>query len=262
VLRRPEAESPSPPDAADHDVGECGRVPRLLTWAVVKRIDPRLLNTWGHWWIELDGEESYGWWPSPCPMGWRAALLGTGGCLNGIDGDSGGTPTRDAYHGDEPDHWFHPTLIADKTDQQVRAEIRAFAHSYVGGFRWQWWWLRDPAENCRTFQDAMFEAVGLLEEPEYLYTRGSGCPFMYPFRCVKWRTVDAIADAFARVREWSPARLLRRGPRGDLESAGARALAAERESRASRLPLTDPRGRARARTRGTLVPAQRESDDA
>jgi hypothetical protein len=225
----------------------------VLTFAVVKRIDPRLLNTWGHWWIELDGEESYGWWPSPCPMGWRGAMLGSGGCLNGIDGDIGGTPTRDAYHGEEPDHWFHPTLVVPKSDDQVRAEIRAFAHSYVGGFRWQWWWLREPAENCRTFQDEMFEAVGLYEDPEYLYTRGSGCPFMYPFRRVKWTAIDGIAAAFERVRSWRPTYRPRHGER---------AVGAEGRPEAAPPLLTDPRARARARIRGTLLPGQSESADA
>jgi hypothetical protein len=256
------AEPPSHPTVAGGDLGEVEPFPRVLTWAVVKRIDPRLLNTWGHWWIELDDDESYGWWPSPCPMGWRGAMLGSGGCLNGIDGDNSGTPTRDAYHGDEPDHWFHPTLIANKSDDQVCAEIRAFAHSYRGGFRWQWWWLREPADNCRTFQDRMFAAVGLFEEPEYLYTRGSGCPFMYPFRRVEWRISDAIADAVARVRRWSPRPLLRGIPRGAPEVADERTIAAKRDSGASQLPLTDPRARARARIRGTLLPAQRESHDA
>ena len=228
---------------------------------MVKRIDPRLLNTWGHWWIELDDDESYGWWPSPCPMGWRGAMLGSDGCLNGIDGDNSGTLTRDAYHGDEPDHWFHPTLIADKSDDQVRAEIRAFAHSYRGGFRWQWWWLRQPADNCRTFQDRMFTAVGLFEEPEYLYTRGSGCPFMYPFRRVKWRTLDALADAAARVRGWLPVRRRRSTPAGKRGPANDRVIGANRDSGGSEA-LTDPKGRARARIRGALVPERRGSDDA
>jgi hypothetical protein len=233
----------------------------VLTWAVVKRIDPRLLNTWGHWWIELDGEESYGWWPSPCPMGWRGAMLGSGGCLNGIDGENGGTPTRDAYHGDEPDHWLHPTLILPKSDDQVRAEIRAFAHRYVGGFRWQWWWLREPAQNCRTFQDEMFEAVGLFEDPEYLHTRGSGCPFMYPFRQVKWTIIDGIATVVARVRSWSPAHRRRSRLEVDTDLA-ERTVGADRQPDASPLPLTDPRARAQARIRGTLLPGQRESADA
>ena len=230
-------------NAPASEVRESGGVPRVLTFAVVKRIDPQLPNTWGHWWIEL-GDESYGWWPFPCPMGWRGAMLGSRGCLNGIATTAGGTSTRDAYHGDEPDHWFHPTLIVDKTDDQVRAEIRAFAQSYVGGFRWQWWWLRQPAENCRTFQQAMFETVGLFEEPEYLFTRGSGCPFMYPFRRVGWGAVDLLASAVDSVRAWLPT------------SRGAERLPQETEQAES--PLTDPRGRARARIRGVLPASRRE----
>jgi hypothetical protein len=239
------------------DLGASRAVPRVLTWAVVKRIDPRLLNTWGHWWIELADEESYGWWPSPCPMGWRGAMLGSGGCLNGIDGDNDGTLTRDAYHGEEPDHWFHPTLIVDKSDDQVRTEIREFAQNYVGGFRWQWWWLRQPAENCRTFQDAMFEAVGLYEEPEYLYTRGSGCPFMFPIRRVKWAIVDAIADVFGRLCGWLP--IPRRTVGGGESVHSATMVDCDTNSGGPPHPLADPKARARARIRGTLLPEQRES---
>jgi hypothetical protein len=188
------------PAPAEPDGGDADAVPRVLTWAVVKRIDPRLPNTWGHWWIELDGQESYGWWPTPCPMGWRGAMLGSRGCLNGIGAATEGTATRDAYHGDEPDHWFHPTLLVAKSDEQVRADIRAFAHSYVGDFRWQWWWLRGPAQNCRTFQQEMFETAGLFEEPEYLYTQGPGCPFMFELRSAKWRVLDLLAAAFGWMR--------------------------------------------------------------
>jgi hypothetical protein len=192
---RPPSASPS-----DEDRAEAPRVPRVLEFAVVKRIDPRLPNTWGHWWIELGDEESYGWWPMPCPMGWRGALLGSRGCLNGTGGPTGGTMTRDAYQGDEPDHWFHPTLVVAKSDDQVRRDIRAFAQSYSGGFRWRWWWLREPAENCRTFQQEMLATVGLFEEPEYLYTQGSGCPFMFPIRSVKWRLRDMVVAGASRVR--------------------------------------------------------------
>lgn len=212
------------------------RAPRVLPYLLVKRIDPRLPNTWGHWWVEMDGEESYGWWPTPCPMGWRGAMLGSRGVLNGIGTTNSGTPTRDAYHGEEPDHWFHPTLVADKTDEQVRAEIRAFARSFRGGFRWQWWWLREPAENCRTFQQEMFETVGLFEEPQYLYTQGSGCPFMYPFRVTKWRVVDTVAAALAAFRDCLPFLRPMARPGGGTE-----------------LAMTNPKDRAKAKSRGVLV---------
>ncbi|MDQ3678738.1 MAG: hypothetical protein M3401_18380 [Actinomycetota bacterium] len=193
-------------------------------------------------------------------MGWRGALLGSGGCLNGVGTPAGGTPTRDAYHGDEPDHWFHPTLIVDKSDDEVRADIRAFSQSYVGGFRWQWWWLRQPAENCRTFQEEMFDAVGLFEESDVLYTRGSGCPFMYPFRQVKWRTIDALASALGRVRSW-PGRVGRRsGLRFDTGLDGP-PPGADRQPGAP-LALTDAKARARARVRGALLPCRSEGGDA
>lgn len=222
-------------------------VPRVLTFALVKRIDPRLPNTWGHWWIELDDEQSYGWWPTPCPMRWRDAVLGTRGVLNGIGTPNGGSMTRDAYHGDEPDHAFHPTLVTEKSDDQVRAEIRTFAQRYAGGFRWQWWWLRQPAENCRTFQDEMFAAVGLLEEATYLYSRGAGCPFMYPFRVVKWRTIDAVIAVLARTRDWSAAP--RRSGVPDHDRPATRTRAAQRPSAAPGPALTDPKARAQAKIR-------------
>lgn len=184
--------------AAAHDLVALDSVPRVLPFVVIKRIDPRFPSTWGHWWIEVDGRESYGWWPVPCPLGLRRTITGSHGTLNGLGARTDGSATRDPYHGDEPDHAFHPTLVAAKSDDQVRADIRAFAQSYAGGWCWQWWWLRNRTQNCRTFQWDLFEAVGLVEEPEYLYTHGPGCPFMYPFRCLKWRVQDFVAAAIAR----------------------------------------------------------------
>jgi len=244
------AEHEQPPEQA----------PRVLTFAVVKRIDPRLPNTWGHWWIELNGDESYGWWPNPCPMGWRGALLGTGGVLNGIGTTDGATSTRDAYHGDEPDHWFHPTLLVDKSDDHVCADIRAFAHSYRGGFRWQWWWLRQPGENCRTFQDELFQAVGLLEEADHLHTRGAGCPFMYPFRRVKWRSIDAVANTVARARRWSAAKRRRGRSHDDGDRAGD-ANRPERRRGCDPPSLTNAKARAQAKIRGTRSSERAQSID-
>ena len=195
-----DARSLSSPVPCVGPAASTGTVPRVLSFVVIKRIDPRLPSTWGHWWVEVDGRESYGWWPLPCPLGLRRVITGSRGTLNALGTATEGTATRDPYHGDEPDHSFHPTLVVAKSDDQVRADIRAFAHGYVGGFRWPWWWLRKPAESCRTFQWGLFKAVGLVEEEEYLYTQGPGCPFMYPFRSVKWRVQDIFAAAAARVR--------------------------------------------------------------
>ena len=176
----------------------------MLPFVAIKRIDPRLPSTWGHWWVELDDRESYGWWPLPCPLGLRRAFTGARGTLNGLGARTDGTPTRDPHHGEEPDHCFHPTLVVAKSDDEVRADIRAFAGNYVGAWRYQWWWLPKPPQNCRYFQWELFDAVGLVEEPQYLYTHGPGCPFMYPFRSVKWRAQDLAAAIYTRAR---PARL-------------------------------------------------------
>ena len=192
---RDDARSPSSSVPCAGSAASADAVPRVLPFVVIKRIDARLPNTWGHWWVEVDGRESYGWWPQPCPLALHRVIIGSRGTLNGLGTSMEGTETRDPYHGDEPDHCFHPTLVVAKSDDQVRRDIRTFAHAYVGGFRWGWWWLRQPYESCRTFQWGLFEAVGLVEEPEYLYTHGPGCPFMYPFRSVKWRVQDMLAAA-------------------------------------------------------------------
>lgn len=173
----------------------------------VKRINPRFRRTYGHWWVEVDGVESYGWWPSRSPVGMRGLLFGLPGTLNAQGVLAEGTPTRDPYHGDEADHAFHPLLVADKDGDVLREQIRAFAAAYEDVWRWQWWWSSRPTRNCRSFQDDLFAAVGLVEHPRLLYTRGPGCPFMYPLRQARWRG----EDAWGVVRQTVRARLSRWG---------------------------------------------------
>lgn len=167
---------------------------RVLTFLTIKRINPRFRKTYGHWWVEVDGVESYGWWPARVPVGLRGLLIGLQGTLNGLGATNGGSRTVDPYHGDEADHAFHPTLLADKTDEQVRQEIREFSWAYSNIWQWQWWWQDRPTRNCRTFQEDLFAAVGLVEGDDNLHTRGPGCPFMYQLRRTGW----AISDA----RDW------------------------------------------------------------
>jgi hypothetical protein len=61
-------------------------VPRVLTFVTIKRNIPRFRDTYGHWWIEVDGLESYGWWADHCPLRIRAILFGSRGMLNGVGG--------------------------------------------------------------------------------------------------------------------------------------------------------------------------------
>ncbi|HUP68465.1 MAG TPA: hypothetical protein VM142_01495 [Acidimicrobiales bacterium] len=156
--------------------------PRVVPFVVVKRRNTRLGRTYGHWWIELDGAESYGWWPRRCPVTLWDFVLGTAGTLNGRGGSCyGGGLTLDPHHLDPADHQFHPTLVTRKSDRRLRADIRAFAHAYRGGWRWS----IKPTPNCRSFQLSLLEAVGLEEGSENLHTRGRGCPLLYPFRLLR-----------------------------------------------------------------------------
>ena len=176
------------------DAGPAGRRP--LPFLVVKRTNPRLRQLYGHWWIEMDRVESYGWWPDRPLRVWHW-FTGAGGVLNGIGLHRRATPGRDALHRVPADHRFTPVLVVDKTDDAVRREIRAFAATYTGDWRWSWPWTRRPTQNCRTFQQALFTAVGIEESDELLYTHGPGCPVMFPVRRAGWRLRDTLVSWFA-----------------------------------------------------------------
>lgn len=153
--------------------------PRLLPFVTIKRTNPRL-GTYGHWWVELDGVESYGWWPSRCPLGFRDFVRGGSGALNGTAGSCvGGGDWRDPHHLDPAEHEFHPLLTTRKSDWRVRAQIRSFASRYNSGWRWS---PKPHTDDCRTFQLRLMDAVGLIEPPEHSASRGRGCPFLALFR--------------------------------------------------------------------------------
>jgi hypothetical protein len=164
--------------------------PRTLLYVTVKRDNTSWRSLYGHWWVELDEQESYGWWPAAVPLRTVDLLRGTDGALNGLGllGLKGGW-YRDPNHGQQAMHAFHPQLSAAKSDEQVRQEVRAFAHGYRA--RWNWHWsTRRTSGTCRSFQDELFAAVGLSEGVDQLHTRGSGCPFLYHFRRVGWWLAD------------------------------------------------------------------------
>lgn len=158
------------PDPLDRSPGPAA-TPRLLTFVMVKRNWPLLGRSYGHWWIELDGVESYGWWPAE-PVGLRGLFSGTSGVLNDHDRSGGPSRLRDPHHGLPGDFEFHPVLITSKTDDQVRTEIRRFAQSFFGTWRWS----VHPTMNCRLFQLALFDAVGIVDGTGNYRSRGAGCP--------------------------------------------------------------------------------------
>jgi hypothetical protein len=156
--------------------------PREVPWLVVKRNDMRLGRTYGHWWLELDGEESYGWWPHRTPVRLRDFLVGPGqGDLNGVS-SGGGTLRRDSYHGERADHVFHPVLVRRRSDWRLRRDIRRFAGAFAGGWRWR---PRAAAANCRSFQATLLASVGLVDGPGGEGSLGAGCPVLRPLRRVR-----------------------------------------------------------------------------
>jgi len=72
-----------------------------VTTITMKRINPHKdahgNKDYGHWWTELIGGESYGWWPDR-QVGLLETVGGVPGDLNGQNA-FGGTSTRDPYHG-------------------------------------------------------------------------------------------------------------------------------------------------------------------
>ena len=204
--------SPAPRGAGvDTQVPTTFGAPRTLLYVSVKRDNTSWRSLYGHWWLELDERESYGWWPAVVPLRAVDLLRGTGGILNGI-GLLGlqGTWYRDPNHGLKAMHAFHPTLTLAKPDEQVRREIRSFAHGYRA--RWCWHWTsKRSSGTCRAFQDQLLAAVGLAEGLDQLHTRGSGCPFLYHFRRVGWSLADRLdAAAVSWSLPWKRARVTRR----------------------------------------------------
>ena len=154
---------------------------RRVTRVVVKRNNPRLVDPYGHWWIEIDGVESYGWWPAVHPVSIASALRGVPGVLNGVGGPAGGSPTVDPRHSERADHGFHPTAIGGCADEEVITALRRFAATFEGGWRWSF----RPTVNCRSFQADLLAAAGLAVPDGYGHTGGAGCPFLAPLR--RWR---------------------------------------------------------------------------
>lgn len=170
--------------------------PRIVKFVTVKRNVALAGRSYGHWWIELDDDESYGWWPGRHPLTFRDVLAGG----PGVGISPYGTSTRDPSHGLPADYEFHPVLVRSCHDDQILADIRRFAQSFVGGWRWS----TRPTMNCRLFQLAMFDAVGLVDGTGNYRTRGSGCPALAPLRRATTR--------LTRQRSW-PRNLPRPGQR-------------------------------------------------
>gem|GEM_PF-2633134 len=125
---------------------------RSISTITIKRknIHPQADDKYGHWWFEIDGKESYGWWPKKA-VGLSETLGGTDGELNGQT-TFGGPSTQDPHQGDSADEEFNPmTSNGDcRTDGEIKDCLRSFANTYSGEWRWTVGW----GQNSHTFQDA------------------------------------------------------------------------------------------------------------
>ena len=139
---------------------------KLESWRVC-RIDPVFhLNPekrqYGHWWIEISEDESYGFWPYGPVSGLRDTLFGVKGEVNAPAFCP--SPTEDLHHGDttknskslrEFDVW-----APDDTDEHDLANA---VRSFAGQFRARWAWPATPltGENCHSFQDKLLRQFNL-----------------------------------------------------------------------------------------------------
>ena len=151
---------------------------RTVTRVVVKRNNPSLFDFYGHWWVEIDGTESYGWWPAVPRLGIVAAIRGVPGVLNG---EARARSKVDPRHGEIADHAFHPVTADGRDDNEVIAAIQRFAATYDGGWRWS---IKQSA-NCRSFQTSLLNAAGLVVPEGYTHTAAANCPFLEAPR--RWR---------------------------------------------------------------------------
>ena len=133
---------------------------RTLNFITMKRKHIQMggNDKYGHWWTEMGGE-SYGWWPKYPVTGIRQTLFGVEGELNGMTSFRG-SATKDPHHGDIALDVFHPIYKGTKTNSAIKADIRSFASSYSG----EWRWTFGFGQNCHTFQESLMKSVG-IEQP-------------------------------------------------------------------------------------------------
>ncbi|MGH7674936.1 MAG: carboxypeptidase-like regulatory domain-containing protein [Gemmatimonadales bacterium] len=139
-------------------------IDRIIRTVVIKRIHLRGVVRaavgdkseleYGHWWIEMDGSESYGWWPAE-GVSISGTFRGVPGSLNGQGPRFRGTPTRDPHHGDRAEEMFHPRILNGQPAAGIKSCIRGFARGYHGTWSWPW------GQNCHSFQEDMMEHCGL-----------------------------------------------------------------------------------------------------
>lgn len=132
---------------------------QLVQGIKVYRMDISLSNTgdteYGHWWIEIDNHESYGWWPKES-VDLKGTIFGVEGELN-RESRPGANPMRDPHHGDRGPNVSEFNVYGSLSVSKAAyvQQIRAFANSYRGN------WSYPFGQNCHSFQEQLLRESGL-----------------------------------------------------------------------------------------------------
>jgi len=130
---------------------------------------------YGHWWTEIDGTESYGWWPKAPVPGLLETIFSVEGEMNARY--FGGTATTDPHHGDAAEEEFHPwraevsatvtklkygkakdTKCPCASEEQIKDCVQAFVKDYAATHtRWSY----PLGNNCHSFQRDLMNACCL-----------------------------------------------------------------------------------------------------
>ncbi len=154
--------------------------------AEVVLIDPQEELVWGHWWIEIGQNESYGWWPveGTITPAVSSGFIQAEGSLNNQKsrGSNAGTSTKDPDHGTIADHvvdalvsdWGELEygdegskgqsclcLSKDNNVNAVKSCVRDFAQHYGPRYNFRWSWPSGP--NCRSFIEEMLGTCCMFE---------------------------------------------------------------------------------------------------
>ena len=116
---------------------------------------------WGHYWVELGSNESYGWWPTNTADGNTDAILGVGGSLNRgrrTDPYQGNRDNLDDNFNPRPNIWPSRKATCEQVCARASQCVRNFARSY-GGTSWSLLGLK--GDSCQTFQNNMLNSCHL-----------------------------------------------------------------------------------------------------
>ena len=138
---------------------------KLDGWRVC-RIDPVFSldpskREYGHWWIEVGPDESYGFWPEQPVGGLLETVLGVPGKVN--RGSFSPNARRDLHHGEQSSDGslaeFDVLAPVGIDADQLLEQVRDFANAFDA--RWAWPATRWTGENCHTFQEKLLSRFDL-----------------------------------------------------------------------------------------------------